>query len=114
MIPFRIDDLGGIGVGSYQFDLIYDPSVITPADAAASITGAMDESLTVVSNSPSPGLLKVAVYGAVPVYGDGVYVYIRFKVTGSAGTATPLQLGGFRLNDGTDATALKGGSLIVY
>ena len=39
VIPFRIDDLGGIGVGSYQFDLIYDPSVITPADAAASITG---------------------------------------------------------------------------
>ena len=52
----------------------------------------MDESLTIVSNSPTPGLLKVAVYGAVPVYGDGVYVYLRFKVTGKAGTATPLQL----------------------
>ncbi len=91
MIPFRIDDLGGIGVGSYQFDLIYDPSVITPADAAASIAGTMDESLTGVSNSPTPGLLKVVVYGAVPVYGDGVYVYLRFKVTGNAGSATPLQ-----------------------
>ncbi len=92
VIPFRIDDLGGIGVGSYQFDLIYDPSVITPAEAAASITGAMDESLTVVSNSPEPGLLKVAVYGSVPVYGDGVYVNLTFKVTGKPGSATPLQL----------------------
>ena len=113
VIPFRIDDLGGIGVGSYQFDLIYDPSVITPADAAASIAGTMDESLTIVSNSPLPGLLKVAVYGAVPVYGDGVYVYLRFKVTGNAGTATPLQLRGFRLNDASDATAVKEGRLII-
>ena len=33
VVPFRLDDLGGIGVGSYQFDLAYDPTVISPAAA---------------------------------------------------------------------------------
>ena len=31
LVPFRLDSLGNVGVGSYQFDLVYDPSVITPA-----------------------------------------------------------------------------------
>ena len=112
-VPFRLDDLGSIGVSSYQFDLVYDPSVITPAETAASIVDAMDSSLNVVSNSPVPGLLKVTVYGALPVYGDGVYVYLRFKVTGNAGSASPLNIREFRLNDATYPTAVKDGRITV-
>jgi hypothetical protein len=67
-------------VDSLQFDISYDPAVMAPA--GATLDGAVDQSLSIVSNAPEPGLLKVAVYGAVPVAGDGVYAYLVFNVTG--------------------------------
>ena len=67
-------------IDAFQFDLWFDPSVISPAAVAASLNGTLADSLSVVANSSQPGLLKVAVYGAFPVSGDGVYVDLRFRV----------------------------------
>ena len=112
-IPFSIANLRGKTVGSYQFDVEYDPTVIRPAEIAASVAGTLDESLSVVSNSPSPGLLKVAVYGAFPVYGDGAYLNLVFKVTGPVGSTTPLRISSFILNDGSGAAAAIDGQVTV-
>ncbi len=112
-VPFRIDNLQGKTVGSYQFSVEYDPNVLEAVPSAASVLGTMSESLTVISNSPSPGLLKVAVYGAVPVSGDGVYVNLRFAVTGGIGTSSPLNIAGFRFNNGVDEVFAQNGGLSV-
>jgi hypothetical protein len=113
IVPFRIDNLAGKPVESYQFDIVYDPAVVSPAQVAASIAGTVSEGLNVVSNSPEPGLLKVAVYGAIPTSGDGVYVQLRFSVTGAAGSVTPLTITDFRFNDGTDEITTVDGSITV-
>jgi hypothetical protein len=112
-VPFRIDNLAGKAVGAYQFEVAFDPAVIRPADVAAAITGTMSEGLSVVSHSPEPGLLKVAVYGALPVNGDGVYAELRFTVTGTVGSSTPLAISGFILNDNTAEVTTVGGSVKI-
>ena len=69
----------------------------------------MSEGMSVVSNSPMPGLLKVAVYGGIGVSNDGFYVSFRFTTTGNAGTNTPLTISGFRVNDGADEIIVTNG-----
>jgi hypothetical protein len=98
-VPLRIGSLGSVGVKSYQFDVQYDASVVEPADVAADLTGTMSQGMSVVSNSPERGLLKVTVYGAIPVNGDGVYVNLRLNTIGGKGTLSPLTITQFILND---------------
>ncbi len=113
VVPFRIDNLNGVGVGSYQFDVEYDPAVIEPTALAADITGTLSEGLFAFSNSPMPGLLKVVVFGAVPVNGDGVFVNLKFSAIGSAGTSSPLRIRGFRFNDGNIQTTTVDGQISI-
>jgi hypothetical protein len=112
-LPLRLEDLQWREVNAYQFDLAYDPDVIGPADAAATITGTMSEGLNVVYNSSEPGLLRVAIYGAIPVMGDGVYLDLHFKITGSTGASTPLKIENFRLGDGTVPVMVMNGTLKI-
>jgi len=98
-IPFRIDNLRGSGIASYQFDIEYDPAVIAPDQIAADLAGTMSEGFAMAVNSPMPGLLKVVVYGAVPVTNDGVFVNLHFRTIGAAGATSPLTINGFLLDD---------------
>jgi uncharacterized repeat protein (TIGR02543 family) len=112
-IPLKIENLGGAGVTAYQFDVEYDPSVISPAAVAASVNGTVGQGLSVVSNAPTPGLLKVVVYGALPVSGEGVYVNLQFSTIGGVGATTPLNISQFRLNDGTSPVYTINGSVTI-
>lgn len=113
LVPLRIDNLNGIGVTSYQFDVEFDPNVLTPDEVGAEIERTISESLLVVSNSPSEGLLKVVVYGAWPVNGDGVYVNLRFRATGDVGASSPLSIRQFRFNDGNVRTRSIDGTMTI-
>ncbi len=112
-VPFRIDNLGDKGVTSYQFDIEYDPAILAPVTSAASVNGTFSDGLTVVSNSPEAGLLKVAVFGALPVNGDGVYANLRFTAIGVAGATSPLIIREFRFNNGDDSVTTIGGRVTV-
>ncbi len=112
-VPLRIENLRGRGITSYQFDIEYDPAVLTPADIAADLAGTISQGLSVVSNSPRPGLLKVAVYGAVPVTGDGVLIDLRFIAAGRTGNSSRLTISGFRFNDQTDGVIPTSGRLDI-
>ncbi|MBK7393835.1 MAG: hypothetical protein IPI64_11155 [Chloracidobacterium sp.] len=112
-IPFRIDNLAGKTIRSTQFSVEYDPAVVEAVAGAASVQGTNADTLGVVSNVPTPGVLKVAVYGAVPVGGDGTYVNVTFTVRGAGGTSTPLTINGFRFNANTDEVTAVNGRLTV-
>jgi hypothetical protein len=112
-VPLSIDNLAGAEVSSYQFDIEYDPKVISPALIAASITDTLSGGLTVVSHSPMPGLLKVVVYGAVPAYGDGVHINLSFAVIAGRGASTPITISGARLNNGETAVTVAPGQVSV-
>lgn len=113
VVPFRIDNLNGKSVRSTQFTISYDPNVIEAVPTAASVQGTNAESLGVVSNVPEPGKLMVAVYGAVPVSGDGVYVNLSFTIKGAGGTSSPLAITGFRFNADTDEVGVVNGRVAV-
>jgi hypothetical protein len=87
--------------------------VIQPRPDAADLAGTIDRDLSVVSNSPVPGLLKVVVYGATPVNSDGVYLNLYFKVGGGAGSATPLVLDKFSFNGGDKEVTVENGRISV-
>jgi hypothetical protein len=111
VVPLTINDLKGIGVTSYQFDIRYDPAVITPVHAGT--VGTIGGSLTPIANIREPGLLKVVVFGAMPANGEGVFLNLKFSVVGVAGTKSPMVIEHFRLNDGLDAVVTINGSLAV-
>ncbi len=113
IVPFRLDNLRGAGITSYQFDVEYDPGVLSPSKVAADIAGTMSSGLTVVSNSPQPGLLKVVVYGAWPAVGDGVYLNLRFRPRGEVGSSSPLTITGFRFNDGKTGSVTTDGRITI-
>jgi hypothetical protein len=112
-VPVSLDDLLGRTLDAYQFDLYYDPSVLTLDRQAATIVGTMSENLTLVYNSPRPGLLKIAVYGPVSVTGDGIYLDLHFKVAGDTGSSTSIVIDGFRFNDGRAPIKTKNGLLKI-
>ncbi len=112
-IPLSLANLRGTGVTSYQFDIEYDPAVLAPADIAADLAGTMSEGLYAVSNSPTPGLLKVVVYGAIPASNDGVFANLQFKAIGAAGTETPLTITNFQLNDGKEDVVITNAVLQI-
>jgi hypothetical protein len=112
-VPLSIDNLVGKGVTSYQFDIEYDASVLQPVENAADIASTKADGMTVFSNAPEPGLLKVVVFGALPVSGDGLYANLKFAVVGRAGSASDLNIRRFSVDDGTAATTTTAGRLIV-
>ncbi len=112
-VPLRIDNLAGRSVGAYQFDIEYDPAVIAPSTIAADLAGTLSSNLSVVFNTPEPGRLKVAVYGAFPATGDGTYVNLQFQAIGGAGSSTPLNVTNVVINDGSQPIFVAAGSLSV-
>ena len=112
-IPFRLANLGAQGVLSYQFDVRYDPTVIAPSQVPVDLTGTNAANLAVAYNVAEPGLLKVAVYGAVPANADGIYANLQFSVTGAAGSTTPLAIEGFMVNGPATEVTTQAGRLTV-
>jgi hypothetical protein len=112
-VPIRLENMSGTTLRSYQFDVEYDPAVLTPLDGAADIAGTKGEGMMVVSHSPEPGLLKVAVFGSLPVSGDGVYADLRFTAMGNAGSSTSLSIKRFRIDDGSTDTATVNGRVTI-
>ncbi|CAN5354054.1 hypothetical protein BH10ACI3_BH10ACI3_13960 [soil metagenome] len=113
VVPLRLDDLRDRMVDSYQFDIRFDPNVLTPAEVAADITGTRGEGLSIVSNTPEKGVLKVVVYGAVPTSGDGVYANMKFMATGAVGSETAVTIENFRFSDGTSDVYVTNGQVRV-
>jgi hypothetical protein len=112
-VPLVIEDLNGVGVTSYQFEIGYDPAVLEPAPVAADLSGTLSDGFGVAAHSPEPGLLKVIVYGTSPVTADGLFTNLTFKAVGTAGSSTPISISHFRLNDGSSRVEVSGGVVVV-
>ncbi len=109
VVPVRIEGGADKEIISYEFDLKYDASVIRPAQNPVSLAGTVDRRFSFAVNSTEPGLIKVAVYGAIPIEQDGVLLNLRFTSVGSAGDVSPLTWEKIMINEGDPAaTAVNG------
>lgn len=99
-IPLTINDVTGQGISSFQFDIVFDPTVIDPSGAnfgcsAPPGTVAGNAGFAIVCNVPpgDPVRLKVAAFGFVnPLAGSGTLMNISFNTDPSAvgGDFSPL------------------------
>lgn len=113
-IPVRVQGIADKGVISYEFDLRYDPSVIQPTGDVADVTGSVSSSLKVVTNSSERGLLRVVVYGPMPIDADGVLINLRFKAVGMLGSQSPLSMQRIMFNEGTPRAATTDGQVELF
>ncbi len=110
-VPVKIENVKNKGVISYEFDLRYDASIIMPTADPVSLAGTVSRKLSVAFNSTEPGLLRVAVYGAVPLNADGVLIELRFAAVGKAGSVSPLIWERAMINEGDPAVILVDGQV---
>ncbi len=90
IIPVRVQGMADKGIISYEFDLRYDPTVIQPQADPVDVKGTVSRGLSVVTNATEPGLLRVVVYGAMPINENGVLLNLRFNSVGAPGSVSPL------------------------
>jgi len=99
-IPIRVIEAADQGIVSYEFELRYDPSVIQPASNVLDTGATVSRGLTAFANPAEPGVVRVSVYGAVPIDRDGVLLNLRFTAVGGPGSISPLNFERILFNDG--------------
>jgi Cohesin domain/Dockerin type I domain len=103
-IPLRIEGAAGRALISYEFELRYDPAVLQPSTNAVQLGETVSHRLSVIINGDEAGRLRVVVYGALPVEGDGVLLNLKLVSVGSSGTSSPLTLEHLVFNEGLSRT----------
>ena len=99
IVPVFIRGARNRGIISYEFDLRYDPNVILPLANPVNVAGTVSRGLSFAVNSSEPGLLRVAVYGPMPIEKNGVLLNLKFMAVGSAGSVSPLRWERFMVNE---------------
>lgn len=112
-VPVTITDTTDRGITGYQFDVVYDASVLEPENVGGAVAGEVSDGMTVISNSPEDGLLKVFVYGVLPMKGEGRLLDLRFSTIGPAGSSTKLVIRNLMLNDGEIKAGAVTGEIVV-
>jgi hypothetical protein len=114
VVPVNVQGVVAKEIISYEFDLRYDPAVMQPLVEAVDVAGTVSRGLSVVVNPYEPGLLRVVVYGAMPIYEDGVLLNLRFTAVGAAGSVSPLTFERIIFNEGEPRVNTTGGMIEVF
>jgi uncharacterized delta-60 repeat protein len=114
LIPVSVEGVKGKDIISYEFNLRYDPTVIQPLENSADLAGTVSRGLMVVTNPYEPGLLRVVVYGSMPIEEDGVLLNLRFTAVGPAGSISPLTFERMLFNDGAPRVSAADGMVELF
>ncbi|MBK8465046.1 MAG: hypothetical protein IPL32_04375 [Chloracidobacterium sp.] len=114
VVPVTVEGIADKGVISFEFDLRYDPSVMQPLVEAVDVSGTVSHGLSVVTNAMEPGLLRVVVYGAYPIDGDGVLLNLRFTSVGAVGSMSPISFGRIMFNEGESRVLVTDGKVELF
>jgi N-acetylneuraminic acid mutarotase len=112
-VPVSVSSITGKGVISYEFDLRYDPLVILPQEDPVDLSGTMSNGLAAVVNANESGLLRVVIYGPMPLDGIGLLINLRFTVLGAPGSRSPITFERILFNEGDPSVSTTDGSIKV-
>ena len=116
-VDLTASDTTGENIFGYEFNLVYDPAVIspqmTPCDNAGTISSGSGRS--VVCNPITPGSLRVVVFSSTgtPISGAGTLLKLNFTAIGVAGNTSPLTIMGFMFNEGVPNDVTFDGQVII-
>ncbi len=99
VVPVSVQGVADKNVISYEFDLRYDPAVIQPAADPVNLEETASRGLSIVTNANEPGLLRVVMYGPMPITENGILLNLRFVAVGAPGTASSLTFERFMFNE---------------
>ncbi|MBK8466613.1 MAG: hypothetical protein IPL32_12345 [Chloracidobacterium sp.] len=108
IVPIKVRGAKNKGIISYEFDLRYDPSVIQPMTDPVDLTETASRGLLSVTNVIEPGLLRVVMYGPLPLDDNGTLLKLRFTAVGNAGSVSALTWEQIMLNEGVPVSAIAG------
>lgn len=100
VVPVHVQGAVAKEIISYEFNLRYDASAIRPTASPVDLRGTASRGLVVVTNVLEPGLLRVIVYGPMPIDEDGVLLNLRFTSIGKRGAVSPLSWERVMFNEG--------------
>lgn len=112
-IPIKCGDTTGLNILAYQFDLVYDPSVVVPRPVPISTAGTISEGMLATFNPVSPGQLKVVLFGSAPRIGAGTLVKLNFEAVGQAGSTSSLVWEDFKWDEGNPSAVVANGQIRV-
>ena len=113
VIPVSVQGAANKEIISYEFDLRYDPTVIQPQTDPVDLAGTVSRGLSVVANANEPGLLRVVVYGAYPMDGNGLLLNLRFIAVGAPGSISPLTFERIMFNEGEPRAIVSDGQVML-
>jgi len=113
-VPVRVQAAANKGIISYEFDLKYDPSVIRPLQDPVDLVGTVSRELAAVVNAKESGLLRVVVYGPLPIDQDGVLLNLRFMAVGATGSVSPLTFERIMFNEGEPRVSVADGQVELF
>lgn len=114
VIPVAVQGAANKEIISYEFDLRYDPTVLQPEADAVNLAATVSDGLSFAVNAGNPGILKVAVYGALPIDRDGVLLNLRFTAVGAPGSTSRLGWTHLIFNEGEAATTVSDGEISIW
>lgn len=107
-VPINTTDVTGGGVTSFEFDMSYNGSVVSPIDV--SVDGTIADGYNADANKLSgQTTYRVGAFGSDTLSGSGTLINVRFEVTNS-GTSS-LEFLNFTYNDGTPAAVTNDGEI---
>jgi hypothetical protein len=105
-VPVTVAGVENKGLISYQFDLRYDPSVIQPKANAVTLADTVSSEMSVVVNSTTPGVLRVAVFGPYALANGGTLLNFHFTAVGAPFSVSPIRWESFMFNEGAFRTSV--------
>ncbi len=114
IVPVNVQGATNKGIISYEFDLRYDPSVLQPLADPVDVAGTASRGLSVVTNATEPGLLRVVVYGAMPIDENGLLLNLRFTAVGKSGSVSLLSFERIMFNEGEPGVSVTDGRIELY
>jgi uncharacterized protein (TIGR03437 family) len=111
-VPVNVGDLTGMNVIAYDFDLMFDPTLLQPATTPYDAAGTLSSAFTITANATT-GRLRLSAFGTAALSGSGTLLKLTFNVIG-AGTTTNLTWQRFALNEDTlPPASLTNGNVVV-
>ncbi len=75
--------------------------------------GTIGSGMTITVNSTVPGTLVVSGFTTAPLAGSGALINLRFLATGTIGSSSPVNFGGFMFNAGAPCVSTTNGSVNI-
>lgn len=114
VVPVTARGLIDKGVISYEFVLRFDPKVIQPVADPIDIKGTASRGFFVNVNGQEPGVLKVVMYGGMPLTEDGLLLNLKFAAVGAGGSISPLTFERIMFNEGKPRVTVIDGQIKLF